>query len=67
MKLQKLVYYANGWHVVWEEAELFPEHIEAWAKDLFAASCTTATAAVSPCPRGLEAMPATAPERGGKH
>lgn len=30
-KLQKLVYYAQAWHLVWEEQPLFPEPIEAWA------------------------------------
>jgi uncharacterized phage-associated protein len=30
-KLQKLVYYAQAWHLVWDEAPLFPERIEAWA------------------------------------
>lgn len=31
MKLQKLVYYSKAWHAVWEEQELFPDEIEAWA------------------------------------
>ena len=31
MKLQKLVYYAHAWHLVWEERKLFGERIEAWA------------------------------------
>lgn len=31
MKLQKLVYYSQAWHLVWDEAALFDEHIEAWA------------------------------------
>lgn len=30
-KLQKLVYYAQAWSLVWDEQPLFPEHIEAWA------------------------------------
>jgi len=30
-KLQKLVYYSQAWHYVWEDEELFPERIEAWA------------------------------------
>ncbi|HHF7365145.1 TPA: Panacea domain-containing protein [Legionella bozemanae] len=30
MKLQKLVYYAQAWHLVWEEEPLFDEKIEAW-------------------------------------
>lgn len=31
MKLQKLVYYSQAWHLVWEEQPLFDEPIEAWA------------------------------------
>ena len=31
MKLQKLVYYSQAWHLVWDEEPLFPERIEAWA------------------------------------
>ncbi len=31
MKLQKLVYYAQAWHLVWQEDALFPEQIEAWS------------------------------------
>lgn len=31
MKLQKLVYYAQAWSLVWDDAPLFPERIEAWA------------------------------------
>jgi uncharacterized phage-associated protein len=31
MKLQKIVYYAQAWHLVWADEPLFPEHIEAWA------------------------------------
>jgi uncharacterized phage-associated protein len=30
MKLQKLVYYAQAWAIVWDDFELFPEEIEAW-------------------------------------
>ncbi len=30
-KLQKLVYYAQAWHLVWEEESLFDEEIQAWA------------------------------------
>ncbi len=30
-KLQKLVYYAQAWHLVWDGEALFPERIEAWA------------------------------------
>jgi uncharacterized phage-associated protein len=31
MKLQKLVYYAQAWSLVWDESPLFAETIEAWA------------------------------------
>lgn len=31
MKLQKLVYYAQAWSLVWDETPLFEERIEAWA------------------------------------
>ncbi|CAN5521536.1 DUF4065 domain-containing protein [soil metagenome] len=31
MKLQKLVYYSQAWHLVWEDRPLFDEKIEAWA------------------------------------
>ena len=31
MKLQKLVYYSQAWSLVWDEAPLFSEAIEAWA------------------------------------
>ncbi|MEV1331508.1 type II toxin-antitoxin system antitoxin SocA domain-containing protein [Micromonospora costi] len=31
MKLQKLVYYSQAWHLVWDESPLFQERIEAWA------------------------------------
>ena len=30
-KLQKLVYYCQAWHLVWEEEPLFPEPMQAWA------------------------------------
>lgn len=30
-KLQKLVYYAQAWSLVWDEKPLFPEPIQAWA------------------------------------
>lgn len=30
MKLQKLVYYSQAWHLAWEEEALFNEKIEAW-------------------------------------
>ena len=31
MKLEKLVYYSQAWSLVWDEAPLFGEEIEAWA------------------------------------
>jgi len=31
MKLQKLVYYAQAWSLVWDEKPLFRNRIEAWA------------------------------------
>ena len=31
MKLQKLVYYAQAWSLVWDDDALFDEEIEAWA------------------------------------
>ena len=31
IKLQKLVYYAQAWSLVWDEAPLFADRIEAWA------------------------------------
>ena len=30
MKLQKLVYYSQAWSLVWDDAPLFRERIEAW-------------------------------------
>lgn len=31
MKLQKLTYYAQAWSLVWDDAPLFDNRIEAWA------------------------------------
>lgn len=31
MKLQKLCYFAYGYHLAWEDRPLFPERFEAWA------------------------------------
>lgn len=31
MKLQKLCYYAQAWHLVWDEQPLFDSEIQAWA------------------------------------
>ena len=30
-KLQKLVYYCQAWSLVWDDDEMFPEEVEAWA------------------------------------
>jgi uncharacterized phage-associated protein len=30
-KLQKLVYYSQAWHLVWDDEPLFSDRIEAWA------------------------------------
>ena len=30
MKLQKLVYYAQAWSLVWDEEPLFPQKVRAW-------------------------------------
>lgn len=30
MKLQKLVYYSQAWHLAWEDKPLFIEEIQAW-------------------------------------
>jgi len=31
MKLQKLVFYCQSWHLFWDEKPLFEDRIEAWA------------------------------------
>jgi uncharacterized phage-associated protein len=31
MKLQKLIYYSQAWHLAWDGEPLFPERVEAWA------------------------------------
>jgi uncharacterized phage-associated protein len=31
MKLQKLCYYAQAWHLVWEDRPLFDAEVQAWA------------------------------------
>ncbi len=30
-KLQKLVYYCQAWSIVWDDDQIFPEEIRAWA------------------------------------
>jgi uncharacterized phage-associated protein len=37
MRLQKLVYYAQAWSLVWHEQRLFVEPIQAWANGPFVA------------------------------
>lgn len=53
MKLQKLLYYCQAWSLVWDEAPLFDEKIEAWAsgpvvKDFFKEHRTMFTIASAP-------------------
>lgn len=31
MKLQKLMFYSQAWHIVWVEEPLFPDDFQAWA------------------------------------
>jgi uncharacterized phage-associated protein len=31
LRLQRLVYYAQAWHLVWEDEPLYAERLEAWA------------------------------------
>lgn len=38
MKLQKLLYYSNAWHLVWAGKPLFNEQIQAWANGPVVAS-----------------------------
>lgn len=33
MKLQKLDYYCQAWHLAWEGRAFFPEAIQAWASE----------------------------------
>ncbi|WP_433359512.1 Panacea domain-containing protein [Streptosporangium sp. CA-115845] len=47
MKLQKLCYYFYGYHLAWEERQLFPERFEAWANGPVFQPCTPSTAADS--------------------
>ena len=35
MKLQKLVYYAQTWSLVWDDLPLFDDRIEAWMDKWF--------------------------------
>jgi len=45
MKLQKLVYYSQAWHLVWDEEPLFSDPIEAWANGPIVRSLYHGTAA----------------------
>jgi uncharacterized phage-associated protein len=54
-QLQKLCYYAQAWSLVWDDAPLFREPIEAWANgpvvpDLY--SCHRGEYSVSELPKG---------------
>jgi uncharacterized phage-associated protein len=42
-KLQKLVYYAQAWSLVWDERPLFDDRIEAWANGPVIRSLTMST------------------------
>jgi len=63
MKLQKLCYYAYGYHLAWETRQLFPERFEAWANgpvcpDLYAqhrGQFTLGDGAITGAPAGLDA------------
>jgi uncharacterized phage-associated protein len=53
MKLQKLLYYSQAWSLVWDDAPLFAERIEAWANgpvvpDVYAAHRGELTVTESP-------------------
>ncbi len=52
MKLQKLVYYSQAWHLVWDDEPLFPERIQAWPTALSSTNSSTTTEAPSPSTRG---------------
>jgi len=55
LKLQKLVYYAQAWSLVWDEKPLFEERIEAWANGPVAPvlyAWHRGQYEVSSCPRG---------------
>ena len=52
MKLQKLVYYAQAWPLVWDEKPLFREKIEAWGTAPWCAAYlmhTEASSKFQPC------------------
>jgi uncharacterized phage-associated protein len=58
MKLQKLCYYAQGWHLAWRGEPLFPEPLQAWrmgpvSPDLY--RYHRGQASVSAWPQGDEA------------
>lgn len=61
LKLQKLLYYAQGFSLVWNEAPLFEEPIEAWAHGPVVRSLysTYSTSAAKPLPTPREFDPGT--------
>lgn len=48
MKLQKLVYYAQAWHLVFHSEPLFADTIEAWPQGPVTVLCTRSTGAAAP-------------------
>ena len=62
MRLQKLCYYAYGYHLAWESRQLFPERFEAWANgpvcpELYArhrGQFTVADGAIAGVPQDLD-------------
>lgn len=75
MKLQKLLYYSQAWHSVWEGAPLFPERLEAWAQGpvsphVFALRHESGALVQTPLPASaistLEAVLAAYGERSGR-
>jgi uncharacterized phage-associated protein len=74
-KLQKLLYYAQAWHLVWEGRPLFPERLEAWSQGpvsphVFAARHERGAPAAQPLPDDavstLEAILGAYGERSGR-
>lgn len=63
MKLQKLCYYAQAWHLVWEDRPLFDNEIQAWANGpvsprLYAChrkQFTVSAGDITPTPKELDA------------
>lgn len=59
MKLEKLVYYCQGWHLAREGTLLFPEPIEAWREGPVVPPSTGTTVGSSPCLTGRTGKPPT--------